>query len=410
MKISKFQADFLTSKTRGTIFLGGLGSGKSHVMVLKAILLASEGKTGAIISYSLANLRDNILVLFKKILEELNINYRVVRSPNIDIYINDTKILLRTGSDPDKLRGISISWVMLEESRELNRYLFDIMLGRLRDTPNAQWFMVTTTRGKDYVYDIISSEGLLDIFNEDKRLLTNDYLTVIRTTIYESPHLPDDYIRDLEKQYTSSFRDQELLALIISGGAEIINPDWFIVKDVTSNPSSGVRFWDIAVTVKTSSDNSASCLMSKIDNKYVINNMSKVKLQYPELKQLIIDTAIQDSNNITIGIETTGQQRLIIDDLRREKALANYNIRPFNPTKDKITRSYPFASQAELGNVIVNNQHWKKDFFDECSKFNADNISKQVYHDDMIDAATSAYTLLNNNNEVIMTRSNLMSG
>jgi predicted phage terminase large subunit-like protein len=252
---------------------------------------------------------------------------------------------------------------------------------------------VTTTRGKDWVYNIIKDQGLTHIFDKELSEVENDYIKVIRTTLYDSPWATDEQIKEQESQFTSSFARQELRALIVEGEGELIKPEWFKIAQL-STPTTGIRFWDLAVTTNTTSDFSCGCLMSINDGKYYINNMKRVKLAYPDLKKLITKTALQDGPSIFIGIEVSGQQRAILDDLRRERILANYTFKAFRPTKDKVTRAYPVASQIELGNVILNDEPWVRELKDECSTFSADNINKGSFKDDMIDSMTGAYSLL----------------
>jgi len=406
IKLSRSQRDFVHSQHRGTIYLAGAGSGKSYALVYKAVLSALNGLDGAIISFSLNNIRDNLVPLFRQVLTALNLqegsDYKITKSPAVDIEIKGTKILLRTGSDPDKLRGISVKWFLIDEARELTRYLFDVMLSRLRGGDNLKWSIVTTTRGKDWVYNIIKQEDLLDIFDQQLEEIENTYIRVIRTTLYDSPWATDEQIKEQEQQFTTSFAKQELLALIVDGEGELIKPDWFKIASLTK-PIQGVRFWDLAVTTNNNSDYSVGCLMSVNDGKYYINDIRRVKLQYPDLKKLMIATAIEDGYGIAIGIEVAGQQRAILDDLRRERILHNYTFKQYRPTKDKITRAYPIASQIELGNVTLNNGPWVRDFLDECSTFSAENVAKGSVKDDQVDAMTGAYYLLNKRTQVGLT-------
>jgi len=390
MKISRPQSLFINSHTTGTMYLGSIGSGKSYALVLKTILCALDNIRCIVVSFSNANLKDNLVPVYKEVFEMLNIKYKLTISPNIDIKVGTSEILLRTGHEPDRLRGLSVGAFFIDEAREFrDRNIFDILLGRLRQGQYLKWFLSTTTRGKSWFYNIIKEEGLLSVFNTG--YANNDYLTVIRTTIDDSPFLPKEYIDTLKRSYSSSFARQELYAEIIEDEGEVIKPSWFIIKPLKA-PNTGIRFWDLAVTTNQSSDYSCGCLMNTIKQKYYIYDLIRKKLSYPDLKKLIIQTAMNDGTGVHIGIEVAGQQRAILDDLRREPLLAMHTIKPFKPTKDKITRAYPFASQAELGNVILNDQPWVRDFKDECSTFNAENLGR--VKDDQIDSATGAYNML----------------
>ena len=407
MNLSQAQADFLQADTRGRIYVGSLGSGKTLIMCLAAIMEASKGRYTLIASFSYRNLKDVVFKTLKDIAEQLGIPY-TANIGDMTFTINNTPILLRSANEPDRLRSYNLHSFFIEEAREVSREAFDILLGRLRNSEDCFWGLVSTTRGKNWFYDIINAEKLAHVFDGEVTTVTNDNLTVSRQPIDESPFLPQAYIDDLKKQYTSSFAQQELQALIVDFEGALISTDWFNISDFSSdNHSSGVRFWDLAVTIKKTSDYSCGCLLRKDNsNKFEIIDMKQHKLKYPDLKKLIIETALKDTSNITLGIEGSGQQMAIVDDLRRESALSNHVIRTIKPTRDKISRALPWISQCELGNFTVNNMPFKRAFFDECTRFSPENIGKG--HDDMVDSLTGAYEMLVKPIQVQMIRSNLM--
>jgi predicted phage terminase large subunit-like protein len=399
MKLSKQQGNFIKATTRGKIYLGSIGSGKTRVMCLNALLESLNGNNTLISSFSYRNLKDVVLTTLIELATEMKINFKVNQSDMV--FKTNSNILLRSADNHDKLRSFNLHSFFVEEGRELTREVFDILLGRLRVKEDGFWGVVSTTRGKDWIYDIIKDEDLESIFDEGETIKSNKNLTVVRSTIDQSPFLPEAYIKDLKKQYTTSFALQELYAKIVDMGGSIIDPKWFKLETL-NKPERGVRCWDLAVSTKNEADFSSGCLMSKHNNKININHISKVKLSYPDLKKHIMETALSDGTNITMYIETAGQQRAIYDDIRSLPELSQHTIKEFKPTKDKITRSYPFASQAESGNVVVNDEPWKRDFFDECSKFSAENLGKS--HDDQIDSVTAAYECLTKNTSIITTR------
>lgn len=391
--LSEAQANFFEAETRGRMYLGSLGSGKTKIMCYCALMDALNAKHTCIVSFSYRNLKDVVIPTMLEIIRELDLesfcNYKMVDN----VITCGGPILFRTADTPDRLRGLNLHSFYLEEARELTRDTFDIMIGRLRRKGRkCHWGIVSTTRGKNWMYDIIKEEGLLGIFNNDCRYLKNDNITLVRTEIDDVPFLPEEYVEELKRQYTSTFAKQELKGLIIDTEGEIFNTEWFIEKSVTG--IGGVRFWDLAVTTKTTSDNSASCRMTLDKGLYKILHMSKHKLSWPQLKRKIINFAISDGDNVTICIEEAGQQRAIIDDLRSSPELTNYTIRSYRPTKDKVTRAYPVASQAELGNVILNDGAWKRHLYDELSTFSVDGIKNGTLKNDMVDAMTGAYYMV----------------
>ena len=402
ISVSKHQAAFIGAKTRGRIYLGSIGSGKTRVLCYSAILDCLQGRNSAIVSFNYRNLKDVVLRTLKECADQMEIPHTENNS-DMTFSLYGRPILLRSADNHDKLRSYNLSTVYMEEAREMTNEVFEILLGRLREGENASWALVSTTNGKNWFYDIIKREGLEYIFNDDSYLAQNEQLTVVRSTIDDSPFLPKAYVKELKRTYSSNFQQQELFAKIIDTQGSIIDSKWFKYGDFSYK--EGIRFWDIATTTKDTSDYSSGVLMKRSnEGKYYISDIINVKLSYPDLKKLIIKTAINDTDNVIIGFEQAGQQQLVIDDFRRLPELSQFNIKTYHPTKDKLSRGYPFISQIELGNVVLNKDSWNKPFIDQCTSFSKENIGKSQYHDDMIDACISAYNILTKNNSIVTTR------
>jgi predicted phage terminase large subunit-like protein len=398
--VSKHQAAFINANTRGRIFLSNIGGGKTRVMCYAALLEAIKQRYSCIVSFNYRNLKDVVLRTLKECADQWELDYEINIS-DMTFSVNGIPILLRSADNHDKLRSYNLHSFFIEEAREVTNEVFEILLGRLRMSEDCFWGLVSTCRGKNWFYDIIRKEDLEYIFNDDQYLVKNQNLTVVRCTIDDSPFLPKAYIEDLKRVYSTSFQQQELYAKIVETDGGIIDTKWFNWTDTKID--GGIRMWDMAATIKDKSDFSSSCHLSKSNGKYYINNMSNDKLSYPDLRRLIIETATKDGTNVKIGFEAAGQQQMVIDDLRRAPELSMFTIKTFHPTKDKLSRAYPVASQIEMGNFYINNDiKVKKEFLSQCSTFNKENIEKSRYKDDMIDALTGAYHLLNNSGPTLI--------
>lgn len=394
--ISKYQAEFINSKTRGRIFLSSIGGGKTRVMCYNAILDSLRKRYSCIVSFNYRNLKDVVLRTLKECAEQIGVDYQV-NIGDMSFTVNNIPILLRSADNPDKLRSFNLHSFYIEEAREINRETFEILLGRLRMSEDCQWGLVSTTRGKNWFYDILKSENLESIFNDNEWIVRNKNITVIRSTIDDSPFLPKNYIEDLKRTYSNSFQQQELYAKIVESDGGVFNADW--IRWTNDIKQGGIRMWDLAATTNDKSDFSSSCHMIKENGKYYIMDITNDKLSYPDLRRLIIETAVKDGTNVKIGLENAGQLQMVNDDLRRAPELALHTIKTFRPTKDKLSRAYPVASQMEMGNIYISNDITKKnEMISQFGTFNKDNIDK--YHNDIIDAITGSYHLLHQSGPV----------
>lgn len=401
---SRAQGWFINSTTRGTIYLGGVGSGKTLTTCRKALIKAVDGRRSCIVSFSYPNLRDTVLFTLKKVVESMRYeSIADINKTEMTCRIKKGEILMRSGDEPDRLRGLSIDDFYIDEARQLrNREVFDIMIGRIRESEDAQWHISTTTRGRDWVHDIIRDAGLLDQINVSS-YARNDDLTVIRQSTLDAVEygfIPSAYYNELKNSYTTEFSRQELEADFVDFSGEAIKPEWFNHVRA-SMPTRGVRGWDIAVTIKNSNDYSAGALLSTHNGHWILHDMSHGRWDYPQLRRKIIECAQRDGKSVIIAIEEAGQQRAIIDDIRSLPELAGYTIRAIKPHGDKAARANPWISRAQLGAFDVCAGSWVNNFLYECASFTLDGKS---INDDQIDAVSIAYAALTNQGQTARIR------
>jgi predicted phage terminase large subunit-like protein len=378
IKVSTKQRQFLQSTTRGTLYRGGIGSGKSRILCYKAILNSLIGRRELIVSFSYPMLRD---VILHTLLESLPIfglvedkDYTVNKTEMI-VTVHGTQILLRSGDAPNSIRGLNVHDFYIDEARNFQTdEIFLICLGRIRECADAKWYISSSPRGKDWVHTLSKTEGVS--------------LIVQKTS--ENPFLPPSYIAELRARYTTQFAKQELDAEICELGAGVINPDW--IKIVKSWPfNNPCRAWDLAVSTKSSADFTAGSLGTLDNSIFCLHNVIHKKLEYADTRKLIIETARIDGPETIIAIEQAGQQAGFISDLRSEPLLLPYAIKGIKPWTDKLNRALPWVTRAEAGKMYMVEGAWNEKVIDELRDFSADGTHT---HDDIVDSISSLYNVL----------------
>jgi predicted phage terminase large subunit-like protein len=376
--ISISQAKFLQSKAKVCYFRGGVQSGKSYVLAMKAILSAINKESFLLVSFSYPALRDVILRTIKIILNNsfVGMPYKINES-SMTITINGTPIMLRSADDPDSIRGIFASKGGIDECRNFkSRYVYDVLVGRLSQGNAPQIYMSSTSKGRNWVTELRTELG--------------DNFEQITQSSLENPFTSNEYKESLLTAYTSKFARQEIYGDELDLGSGVINPNWFKTADYYKPEGYAVRYWDVAVSTKTSADFSSGALLSNNNGRITIHDIKRVKLAYPDLRRLMLSTAISDGPNVVIGIEQAGQQQGFIDDLITDNDFGRFIIRPHKPSGDKYNRAMPWAARAEQGYVTVCNGSWNKLFHDECEAFTADDSHE---HDDQIDSVSGSYAM-----------------
>ena len=375
----KKQIQFIKTKKPGVVFRAGIRSGKTRIACYKAILNAWRGRKQLIVSFSYRMLKDVIVVTLRECFQAYGLIENVDWSINLGDMIakvNGTDILLRSADtdNGNSIRGIEACDLFIDEARQFKTNdVFLICIGRLSGCDDPQWHIITSPKGKNWIYDLEQSKG--------------DKIERIHQRTSENCFLPKNYENELRENYTSLFQRQELEGDIVTMSAGVIEEDWLQIIDMQPK-AGGVRAWDLATSIKTQADQTAGCKAQWIGNYFVIESMIHGRWSLPDVKKKIIQTAKIDGIDTIIAVENVGMQSGFIEELRREPELYPYIIKAVAPQGDKLNRALGWVSRAEQGRLKLVRSSWNQDFIDECIEFSGDMTH---LHDDMIDATSLAY-------------------
>lgn len=196
-----------------TLLRGGIGSGKSFTGSHFAYANCAENPRalGFIGANTYSQLLHSTLNCFFAVLEELQVKFNYNRNRGIVTLQNDARILCKSMENYEMHRGIEIGWFWLDESRDMKREAFEVMIGRLRDKNMKKYrgLLTSSPKGFDWQYDYFEGEGV-----------TNN-CTLVTAKSYDNIYLPEGYIDTLIEQYDDKMKEQEVEGKIIditSGG------------------------------------------------------------------------------------------------------------------------------------------------------------------------------------------------
>jgi len=145
---------------------------------------------------------------------------------------------------------------------------------------------------------------------------------------------------------------------------------------------------DFAYSENSKSDYSVFVVFAVANKKYYLVDVIRYQKEISYTKSVC--ERLKDKYKTKIGIESNGTQKAVYDMLKTQ-IKGNY-FYPVIPSGDKLTRSIPFASEWNLGNVLlpdptVFNHSWLEDYIDEITSFTGVKDS----HDDQVDASVMAF-------------------
>lgn len=160
-----------------------------------------------------------------------------------------------------------------------------------------------------------------------------------------------------------------------------------IIDAVPQGNIKWVRGWDLGATV--GGDPTAGVKLGKLpDGRLVIADVVHGDVSSDDRDRMMKNTATQDGKGVLISIPQDPGQAGKTQVQYLVKLLQGYKVHTSTETGDKVTRAEPFASQVNVGNVLMVKGDWNQGVIDEMRMF------PNGAHDDRIDGLSRAYSQL----------------
>lgn len=213
-------------------------------------------------------------------------------------------------------------------------------------------------------------------------------------TLDDNPYLnTDDYDESLQNL-------DHVTRLQLRKGDWQIKPDgrmfkrqWFEIVAEAPSDIRWVRWWDLAATdddPDTDPDWTAGALVGvNAQGIIFVKHMVRIRVNDYEVEMAVKQAAMLDGVGVPIGMEQEpgASGKTVISHYRRV-VLPGYQFHGKPSSGQKTERAKPFAARCAAGDVKLVAGVWTQDFLDELEVF------PDGEHDDMVDAASSAYTFL----------------
>lgn len=249
------QQEFHRKQTKFKAFIGGLGSGKSVSGAVEAIMadINYPGHLQVIVAPTYKMLQDSTIRTFfeycpRELIEKYN------RTDHHLTLVNSTEVLFRSGDNYDqidRLRNINVGSFWLDEAGLFPKYIWDILVGRLRHPlgPRTGW-TTTTPKGFNWLWEKF-------VHNP-----TEDYSYVTACSL-DNPYLPEDYKKSLLAEYSGPFLRQEVYGLFVGFEGCVYSE---FRRDVHVIDTKGMTFEAVIAGVDFGFTNPSVILKIGIDN------------------------------------------------------------------------------------------------------------------------------------------------
>lgn len=380
----RWQQTVFQDKTRFKVVAGGRRLGKSR---LSAITLLVEGincPEGSAVMYIAPTLGQARTIMWD-LLHELG--RPIIKSShlnNLEItLVTGRKILIRGADNPDSLRGVSLTYVVLDECSFVKHEIWEKVIRAALSDRKGRALFITTPNGRNWVYDIfkLGQEGI------DPEWKSWQFTTADNETI-------DPNEIAAAKRTLSSFAfKQEYLASFSTQGADIFKEEWIKYGE---EPKWGS--WYIAIdcagfeeVAKTASntkkrlDESAIAVVKVTDDgKWFVQEIEHGRWDIRETAVRIL-MKIREYKPMMVGIERGMAKNAVmpyLTDLMRKNNIYAHIQTLTHGNKKKTDRViWSLQGRFEHGRIILNSDENWDEFIDQLLMFPTAGI-----HDDLPDA------------------------
>ncbi len=230
----QIRAHLAGTSQRGEItakmLLGGIGAGKTYFAAAETMMLfivseVGNGASAAVVAPTFDQCLHCVVPTIRTFSDTMAKNgYPIFskwkHSTATFEGVSGGRLFVRSADRIDSLRGFSFSFVHIDESEAMRRpgYVFDTLLGRIRDTsaPYLQVHVTTTPRGLGGVVGkFIERRSLAEALPALEAAEVRRKWWVGRAPTRANTHLPPGYLESLQAGYSKRQWEQEVEARIL---------------------------------------------------------------------------------------------------------------------------------------------------------------------------------------------------
>ena len=374
------QLQIFHSKKRFKIVAAGRRFGKSYLSAWLLLIkgIQSESKDVFYVAPTFQQAKDIMWAMLKDLGRDLIAQAH--ENTAVLTLINGRKIYLKGSDRPETLRGVGLSYVVLDEYASMKPVVWEQIIRPTLADVKGEAFFIGTPAGKNHFYDLY------------KDALEDDEWEAFQYNSTDNPFLPPEEIEASRKSMSSMSFRQEFEASFETGSGGIFKEDWFKVDDepeegnfVIAVDPAGYEAIEKERNLKRSRLDETAIAIVKIDrDKWWVKDILHGRWNIKETAKKILKSAMTVEAS-TVGIETGSLRNAILpyleDEMRTEgKWVSIAELRHGGKKKnDRIT--WALQGRMEHGQITFNpDKDWKA-FTNQMMDF-----PNRLAHDDLLDA------------------------
>ena len=384
----KWQQQVFKDNHRFKVVAAGRRCGKSRLSAVTLLIEALNCPDGSAVMYVAPTLGQARTIIWD-LLHELG--RPIIKSSHVNnleiTLINGKKILVRGADNPDSLRGVSLTYLVLDECAFIKVDVWEKILRAALSDKKGRALFISTPSGRNWFYDTFK----LGQYEQDEEGYDEEWKSWHFTTQDNETIDPKEI--EAAKRTLSSFAfKQEYLSSFDNAGADIFKEEWLKYSDepegsyVIAIDLAG--FENVAKNAGSSKrklDESSIAIVKITDQgDWWVKDIIHGRWDIRETASRIL-MAIRDHQPIAVGIERGALRNAVqpyLEDLMRKNNTYAHIHDLTHGNKKKTDRViWALQGRFEHGRIKLNKKGDWKEFIDQVLMFPTSGV-----HDDLIDS------------------------
>lgn len=379
-----WQQDVFNDKTRFKVVAAGRRCGKSRLAATTLIIEALRCPPGSAVLYvsptmgqSRQIIWDLLLDLGREVISGSHVN-------NLDItMINGARIYVRGADRPDTLRGVSLTYAVLDEVADIKPEAWEQVIRASLSDKKGHALFIGTPKGRNWFNDLYKLGQTGD--DEDWKSW--------HFTTKDNPLIDPKEIESAKKTLSTFAFKQEYMASFDNAGSDIFKDDWVKYGE---EPDYGSYFVAVdlagfeevakqAANSKKRLDETAIAIVKVTDDgKWFVKDILHGRWDIRETAAKIL-MAMRDYRPMSVGIERGALKNAVLpylSDLMRKNNVYSHIVDLTHGNRKKADRIiWSLQGRFEHGRIVLNQEGDWDYFLDQLLMYPAQGV-----HDDLPDA------------------------
>jgi len=379
-----WQQEVFADQTRFKVVAAGRRCGKSRLAATTLLIEALRCPAGSAVLY-VAPTNGQARQIIWNVLMELG--REVIQSSHINnqdiVMINGATIYVRGADRPDTLRGVSLTYAVLDEVADIKPEAWEQVIRASLSDKKGRAMFIGTPKGRNFFYDLYK----LGLSGED-----TDWKSWHFTT-QDNPLIDPTEVESAKKTLSSFAFKQEYLASFDNAGSDVFKEAWLKYGE---EPEYGSYFVAVdlagfeevakqAANAKKRLDETAIAVVKVTeDGKWFVVKIDHGRWDIRETAAKIL-MVMRDYRPLSLGIERGALKNAVLpylSDLMRKNNVYSHIVDLTHGNRKKADRIiWSLQGRFEHGRIVLNSEENWDDFTDQLLMFPANGV-----HDDLPDA------------------------